>query len=269
MRLAAQELLSILSADTQPLPPAQPNDWRARHPGEAEQSFAAISKPRNRGIHANSSLSLYATPEIESDFPAAITLLAPFLTAYFQISTSGWSTIPLDVEAHDRRNGQTRIRALLRELPPKTHGQKRLVLTSYDLFPDEADYNFVFGEADYSDSKAVVSLFRYGIPPRVPLTGVSLIRLLKVTSHEIGHLFALAHCVAGLCNMNGVNHTEELDSHPLDLCPECLAKWAWFADSDVSQRLRDLHSFYERHSLHAERETTACRMALLNATGNA
>jgi archaemetzincin len=271
MTFSPERLLSVLAPDARPLPPPAPNDWRSKHPNETAQTFAVVSKPRNRDIHAASSLTLYATPDILSDFPESLDCLKSFLGAYFQFPIGGWHTLPLDgIGSRDRRNGQIRTTALLSQLPSRRNQEKRLILTSHDLFPDEEDYyDFVFGEADYSEARAIVSLFRYEIPRSVPLPHVPLVRLLKVTSHEIGHLFALQHCVAHLCNMNGVNHVAELDQHPLDLCPECLAKWAWFSNPDVVRRSADLHSFYGRHNLDSERESMSHRIVLLNAAGNA
>jgi len=270
MTFSPEQLLSILRPDAQPLPAACPNDWRARHPNETEQTFATVSKPRNRDIHANSFLTFYATADVLADFPESLDCLKSFLGAYFQFPVSAWSTLSLDgIGSHDRRNQQIRTTALLGQLPPKRKAEKRLILTLQDLFPDEDHYNFVFGEADYSESRAIVSLFRYQIPRGAPLRGTPLVRLLKVTSHEVGHLFALQHCLAYLCNMNGVNHAEELDLHPLDLCPDCLAKLAWFSNLDVIRRLADLHMFCVRYNLDSERAFISHRMALLNATGNA
>jgi archaemetzincin len=270
MKFSPEQLLSVLAPDARPLRSPAPNDWPSRHPNETRQTFAVVSKPRNRDIHADSSLTLYPTPEIASDYPDSLDCLKSFLGAYFQFPVVGWHTLPLHgIGFQDRRDAQIRTTALLGQLPSHRKGEKRLVLTSHDLFPNEDQYNFVFGEADYSYARAIVSLFRYEIPRFAPLAGLPLIRLLKITSHEIGHLFALEHCVAYLCNMNGVNHTAEVDQHPLDLSPEYLAKWAWLSNPDVARRLADLHSFYARHNLDSERESISHRIALLNSAGTA
>jgi archaemetzincin len=270
MTFSPEQLLSIFSQDAKPLPIAHSNDWRAQHPNEIRQSFRTISKPRNRDIHANSSVALYATPDVFTDFPEALDCLKSFLGAYFQVLVSGWSTLSLgEIASHDRRKQQIRTTALLRQLPPRRKLEKRLILTAYDLFPDEDSCNFVFGEADYLESRAIVSLFHYDIPRRAPLCDIPLVRVLKVASHELGHLFALEHCLAHLCNMNGVNHVAELDSHPLDLCPECLAKWAWFSSPDVQRRFADLRTLYVRYNLRSEQDSVSRCISLLERTGNA
>jgi archaemetzincin len=42
--------------------------------------------------------------------------------------------------------------------------------------------------------------------------------------HEIGHMFAVTHCVYYRCLMNGYNNIEENYKNPLDFCPICLRK---------------------------------------------
>ncbi|ETO10330.1 archaemetzincin-2-like protein, partial [Reticulomyxa filosa] len=49
-------------------------------------------------------------------------------------------------------------------------------------------------------------------------------RIVKVTTHEIGHLFGLAHCPFFKCGMNQSWSQEESDSKPLQFCPVCLNK---------------------------------------------
>ena len=48
--------------------------------------------------------------------------------------------------------------------------------------------------------------------------------LLKVSSHEICHMFRLHHYSD--CAMNGTNHLPETDAHPSRICPHCQGKIA-------------------------------------------
>ena len=266
MSVTPQRLRQILLEDARSLPPTQVDDWRARHSNEIPQTFAMISKPGNRGIHGNSSITLYATTEILTDFPGLVECLKAFLGSYFQVPVSALRALSIDdLKLNDRRGQQVRTTALLQQVGAQCDkSEKRLILTSYDLFPNENRYKFVFGEADYLESKAVVSLFRYDLQPHSPLCGISLTRVLKVTSHEIGHLFALEHCLSHPCNMNGKNHTDELDLHPLELCGDCVAKWVWFSSPDVRKRFVDLQTFYGKYNLLAEQGCVSRRITLLN-----
>lgn len=99
-----------------------------------------------------------------------------------------------------------------------------LALTSLDLYPRD-DWNFVFGQALPSEGVGVWSMARYGDPDASATEKqVALSRTLRTASHEVGHLFGMAHCTIFHCLMNGSNSVPELDARPLELCPVCLAK---------------------------------------------
>jgi archaemetzincin len=52
--------------------------------------------------------------------------------------------------------------------------------------------------------------------------------------------------------MNGTNHLAETDSHPIDACPECMAKICWFSHFAPAERYRKLADFCRRNSLNKE-----------------
>ena len=54
--------------------------------------------------------------------------------------------------------------------------------------------------------------------------GLWLGRVCKTASHELGHCFALDHCVYYSCIMQGTASMEEDDRQPPFLCPVCLPK---------------------------------------------
>lgn len=75
-------------------------------------------------------------------------------------------------------------------------------------------------------------------------------------------MFSLKHCTKYECNMNGINHINELDRHPLDVCPECMSKICWATDCHPRGRYEKLAAFCEeqgfvREQVFFEREAEA------------
>lgn len=100
----------------------------------------------------------------------------------------------------------------------------------------------------------VWSLYRLGEPERgAEDFRVFLRRTLKIATHETGHMFSIPHCTKYECNMNGTNHLEETDRHPLDACPECMAKICWATACNPRVRYERLAAFCREHGLTQER----------------
>ena len=76
------------------------------------------------------------------------------------------------------------------------------------------------------------------------LRGTVFRRSMAVLSHEVGHLFGLAHCVYFECLMKGSNSLEESDARPIHLCPVCLLKLQSSVGFDPATRARALAGFY-------------------------
>jgi archaemetzincin len=125
-------------------------------------------------------------------------------------------------------------------------------LTNKDLFPDE-NWNFVFGQANWTNRTGVSSFFRYSCAGLDSINYlICLERTIKTTSHEICHMFALKHCPIYQCLINGANSMEETDNKPLWLCPECLAKLQWCIKFDLIKRYDYLIDYFDR--THFEKE---------------
>jgi archaemetzincin len=82
---------------------------------------------------------------------------------------------------------------------------------------------FVFGEAQLSDTGAVVSLHRlrqefYGMPPDPQLL---VERLTKESLHELGHTFGLRHCSDYRCVMSPSYGVERIDLKLAAFCSTC------------------------------------------------
>ncbi len=129
-------------------------------------------------------------------------------------------------------------------------------ITMEDLYPDES-WNYVFGYASFKERVGVYSFARYdpqffGEARGADYERVILQRSMKVMTHELGHMFGMAHCVHYSCNMNGSNHLDEADAQPLHLCPVCLRKLQWSTPFDPQDRYGALGQIYTQQGLGDE-----------------
>jgi archaemetzincin len=131
-----------------------------------------------------------------------------------------------------------------------------LALTTTDLWPGRG-WNFVFGQASFREGVGVWSLHRMGDPELEPRT--FLRRTLKIAIHETGHMFSMRHCTLYDCGMNGANHQDEADSHPIWFCPEDEMKIWYGFGRDPAERYRSLAEFGDSHGL--EREAAFWRLS--------
>ena len=129
-----------------------------------------------------------------------------------------------------------------------------IAFTSSDLWPGEG-WNFVFGQASMEDRIGVWSIYRNGDPRKGKDDfALCLRRAIQTGTHEIGHLFGLAHCVYYECNMNGSNSRQESDRRPLWDCPVCLRKLTWALKIDPADRYRQLTAICKEFRLAREEE---------------
>jgi archaemetzincin len=136
-------------------------------------------------------------------------------------------------------------------LPDDAFAEIGLIAT--DLYPDEK-MNFVFGQATLRDRVGVWSLHWLGEPDKSRRDfQETLLWTLKIASHETGHMFSIPHCAKYQCVMDGSNSLYEVDRHPLDTCPECMAKICWATRSDPGKRFERLAAFFARQGLPAAR----------------
>ena len=132
-----------------------------------------------------------------------------------------------------------------------TDAAAMIAFTNEDLYPDE-NFNFVFGQASLQNRVGVWSLYR--LDDEVDYKKF-LERTLKIAVHETGHMFSMAHCTKYECVMSGSNHLLETNAHPLDTCPECVAKICWLANYEPQKRYENLTNFCKENGLKAEAET--------------
>jgi len=118
-----------------------------------------------------------------------------------------------------------------------------IAITKKDLYPEPA-WNYVFGLA--MNNLGVMSIHRLLENEDYTLC---LERLIKVVSHEMGHMFSVKHCIHAICVMNGSNSMPETDTQPNRLCSECLKKLSWNLKFDNKKRLEKIRDFFEKHKL--------------------
>ena len=127
-----------------------------------------------------------------------------------------------------------------------------IAFTTSDLWPGD-NWNFVFGQASLANHVGVWSLYRFGDPNE---SGESyrrcLRRVVQTSTHEMGHMFSMQHCIFYECNMCGSNNLEEADCHPLALCPVCLAKLCYATGVDPKKRFEKLVEFCRQQGLKKE-----------------
>lgn len=122
-----------------------------------------------------------------------------------------------------------------------------ICLTSEDLYTQEMQ-NFVFGLAYLGKSLGVGiwSKSRFGDPSQSPKAFEScLLRMMKISSHEFGHMRGLPHCTDYECNIGGYMSLTELDQRPLLFCSQDSAKICYLNRTPLLNHQRILLHFFE------------------------
>ncbi|XP_060082305.1 archaemetzincin-2-like [Ylistrum balloti] len=119
-----------------------------------------------------------------------------------------------------------------------------------DLYPKE-ELNFVLGEAHNSFKSGIVSFGRF--EPKTYIEGIHqdiisvttevVWKLLKCLSHELCHLFGMAHCDFFGCTMNGSGSVKDAMDQPLFLCPVCVRKLQHICKFDILERYENMEKF--------------------------
>ena len=183
-----------------------------------------------------------------------IELVRQYLQIFFQLETRVLENVSNDIiPNHARRIGDAGqeqflagyiLNDVLKEEKPHK-GIALMAITEKDLYP-KPEWNYVFGLASYRDKIAVSSIHRMQEEADFNLC---LERLLKICSHEIGHMFGLHHCIVANCVMNGTNSMWETDSHSIRLCSLCQRKLNSGFKYDNKKRLTELEKYFEENNL--------------------
>lgn len=270
-----QKYFNVESPLFRPIPIPKPGDWLSVHP-ETGQSFEQFLHSTRR-IPSPSRNTIYIQPLGNFYGPRVIPLplIESYLKAFFYgLQVKILPTVSVK-EANDLKPIRSRINsytgkrqlrcddilswfqvAAKRVLPPLHSEIVTLVITTEDIYPDN-NWNFVFGIAYLRYGIGVWSLAR--MDPHFPNDQILsqqptpqeqeiiLKRSLKVISHEIAHMFGIHHCVYFSCLMNGSNHLEERDKHPMFLCPIDLRKLWAALQFDIKERYQSLLQFFEEN----------------------
>jgi archaemetzincin len=242
------------------LPEPEPGDWlyAFREAGQTLDEYARGAV--NRRTPTRQTLHLQPFSDLRRDQQRVLEPLREHTALFFDTKVkvlparqpeAGW------LNARRRQsNADVIVERLARQVPADSLGLFGLM--GGDLYG--LDLNYVFGEALLERRAGVYSLHRYGGEPTM-----LLLRSLKLSAHELGHMFGVQHCVFYRCVMNGCNSLSEMDRSPLHLCPVCLAKLQWNLRFDVAKRYRQLALFYRRQGLWPEARFAEARVAELEA----
>jgi archaemetzincin len=235
--------------------PPKPGDWLYSYK-EKGQSFEQFLNSKHI-IPSKGNNVIYLQPigKFDSLQAKQIQLVKEYLEIFFQLKTKTLDNVSNDViPKHARRIGPDQneqflagfiLDSVLKKEKPQ-NGIGLMALTEVDLYP-KPEWSFVFGLASYRDKIAVSSMYRMQKEADFSL---ALERLLKICSHEIGHMFGLHHCIEASCVMNGTNSMIETDSHSIRLCSLCQRKLNSGFKYDNLKRLKELEEFFQENNLN-------------------
>ena len=244
---------------------AYSNEWRSNHI-EKFQTFNDFQKLKKIEPTAEKKI-IYLQPigEFNSLQEKQIEYTRQYLKIYFQLEAKILPTISNEIFPKTVRriskDGQEQILAgyvldsVLITRKPKD-AVVLMGITEGDLFP-KPQWNYVFGLASYQKGVGVTSLYRFADGNLSESNfNQSLERLIKISSHEIGHMFGISHCLNANCVMNGTNSLTETDIHFARACSLCQQKLNSSLKYNDKKRLLELKKFFEENSFNAELSRT-------------
>lgn len=229
-------------------------DWLFSHK-EKGQSFEQFVRTKHV-VPTKEENIIYLKPigKFNSSQLKQIELVRQYLQIFFQLETKVLETVSNDIIPNHARRigdvGQEQFLAgyILTDVLKEESPDKRIALmaiTEKDLYP-KPEWNYVFGLASYRDKIAVSSIYRM---QKEADFNLCLDRLLKICSHEIGHMFGLHHCIEVNCVMNGTNSMVETDKHSIRLCSLCQRKLYSGFKYDNVKRLKELEKYFKDNNL--------------------
>lgn len=188
-----------------------------------------------------------------------IELMNEYLEVFFQLKTKTLEPISNDIvpisarrignEGNEQFLAGYLLDSILKKEKP-LNGIALMGLSEVDLFP-KPSWNYVFGLASYRDKVGVSSIYRFQDGELTSENfNLCLSRLLKTSSHEIGHMFGLHHCITANCVMNGTISLSETDKSTIRLCSVCQRKLNSCIKYDNKKRLLDLGKYFKKNNLN-------------------
>jgi archaemetzincin len=245
------------------LPMGEPEigDWVVQH-HELGQTYQEYLDGRPiRAERGRRTIYIQPLGELNTTQRKIVDLTAEFMGDYFMLPVKIVEPLPLSkipAEARRERGDSEEqllttyiLNDLLKPRVPKD-AATLIAITPVDLWPGEG-WNYVFGQASLRDRVGVWSFRRFGDPETSDDTfRLCLKRTIKVATHETGHMFSMQHCIQLECNMNGSNNLPESDRHPMEVCPNCLAKLCYATSADPVARFKKLNEFCKANGLTKE-----------------
>lgn len=240
----------------------QPGDWlfSFQEPGQTLEEYAR--QVRNRKVPGRETLHIQPYTDLRFLQGQVVPQVRQHTAIFFDSKVEVLPPVKPDPAWLDRSRRQYDAGQVVSHLARTVRSDSLGLfgLMGSDLYG--LQLNFVFGMALLHRRAGVFSLHRYGTA-QPALTR----RALKLSAHELGHIFGLKHCVFYECLMNGTNSLSEMDGQPLHLCPVCLAKLRWNLRFDPVRRYRRLAAYYQRVGLKPEARFVAARARELAGSG--
>ncbi|WP_212002641.1 archaemetzincin [Chitinophaga sp. HK235] len=239
----------------------QEGEWLFRHK-EKGQTFEAYKKCRLvKPTQHKSVIYLLPVGDFTELQQKALQATRQYTAIFFQLKTVllppiSDKTVPSfamrqEEDGHMQLLAPYLLDSLLKGKIPQD-GIALHAISAKDLYPKN-DWNYVFGLASYVDSVGITSIYRLQNQQLDTANfKLCLRRLMKVTSHEIGHILSLRHCIYAKCRMNGTNSLDETDQTPARLCSECQRKLFYNIGYDNVQRLKQLIHFCQNNGLESD-----------------
>ncbi len=233
------------------------HDWLASHtePGQTFEEFLDLKQTRPRDDRQK----IYLLPlgKLNASQQEIVDTATGFLSAFYDLPIDQLPARALDIPAAAVRRKPSAARRQIRSgyildevLVPilPADGLALLAFTTEDLYPNDS-MNYVFGEARLEKKVGVWSLDR--LDDNTDKRNY-LVRALKISAHEAGHMFGMRHCTKYECVMSGTNNLSETDRRPIDTCPECTAKISWYSKISLAERYKRLAEYCRRIGLSSE-----------------
>lgn len=236
-------------------------EWLYEHK-EAGQTFEQYKNVKKNHYDTGKNI-LYLKPigtftNIQKE---ALELTRQYLEIFFQRRTILLNSVSDNIipKFARRKKGTEQLLApyildsvLIKKLPENSVAL--MAITEKDLYP-KPEWNYVFGLASYHKRVGVSSIYRLQNQHLDKSNFyLCLRRLINISSHEIGHMMSLHHCINAKCIMNGSNNLSETDTQPNRLCSECHQKLSWNLKYNNETRLKQLYLFFKKNQLSNDSE---------------
>jgi archaemetzincin len=239
----------------------KPGSWRYNH-DEHFQTFEDFQKLKKiKPEPGKNTIYLQPIGTFDELQKREIALTKEYLKIYFQLEIKILPVLPntifpekvkrISKEGHEQVLAGYVLDSILIKRKPKD-AVVLMGITEKDLFP-KPEWNYVFGLVSYEEGVGVTSMYRFANGHLTDSNfNETFLRLIKISSHEIGHMFGISHCLNANCVMNGTNSLTETDYHLARACSLCQRKLNSSIHYDNKKRLLELKNFFEKQHLNTE-----------------